>query len=192
MKLPIYKLEINENDLDTGVNFVALVDSPAIERNWIAFNKQEKFYTDTDKQIVTGALMIAGLPIFRRDETLGEYYAFFTADTIEKIVHKFFKTGAIHNVNLMHDASQKVKDAYIFESYIINRKKGINPPDGFEGITDGSWFGSYKINDAETWARIKNGEFKGFSIEGAFDHLFYVDKEAESINKIIEIINAIE
>lgn len=192
MKLPIYKLEINENDQDTGVNFVALVDSPAIERNWVAFNKQQKFIANEEKQIVSGALMVADLPIFRRDETLGEYYAVFTAETIEKIINKFFKQGMIHNVNLMHDSSQQVKGAYMIESFIINRKRGINPPTGFEGITDGSWFGSFKVENQEVWERIKEGEFKGFSIEGAFDHLFYVDKEKEQINQIIEIIKAIE
>ena len=90
MKLPIYTLEINEDDKDTGVNFVALVDSPAIERNWVAFNKEQKFIANEDKQIITGPLMIADLPIFRRDNILGEYYAVFTAETIEKIVNKFF------------------------------------------------------------------------------------------------------
>lgn len=192
MKLPIYKLEINENDQDTGVNFVALVDNPAIERNWVAFNKQEKFIKNEEKQIVSGPLMVADLPIYRRDETLGEYYAIFTAETIEKIVHKFFKMGMIHNVNLMHDSAQVVKDTYMIESYIIDRKRGINPPQEFEGITDGSWFGSFKVENSEVWDKIKSGELKGFSIEGAFDHLFYVDKEKEQINQIIEIIKAID
>lgn len=192
MKLPIYNLEINEDDQDTGVNFVALVDSPAIERNWVAFNKEQKFIANEDKQIITGPLMIADLPIFRRDKILGEYYAVFTAETIEKIVNKFFKSGMIHNVNLMHDNKQQVKGAYMFESYIINRERGINPPTGFDGVSDGSWFGSFKVENQDIWKRIKDGEFKGFSIEGAFDHLFYVDKEQNKIKEIIDIIKAIE
>lgn len=89
MKLPIYNLEINEEDQETGVNFVALVDSPAIERNWVAFNKQQTFIANQEKQIVSGPLMVADLPIYRQDAILGEYYAVFTKDTIEKIVNKF-------------------------------------------------------------------------------------------------------
>ena len=50
----------------------------------------------------------------------------------------------------------------------------------------------HSVENQEVWERIKEGEFKGFSIEGAFDHLFYVDKEKEQINQIIEIIKAIE
>ena len=37
-KLPIYKMVINPTD-DSGVDYVALVDQPAIERNWVAFDK---------------------------------------------------------------------------------------------------------------------------------------------------------
>jgi hypothetical protein len=92
----------------------------------------------------------------------------------------------------MHDNEQQVKGAYMFESYIINRESGINPPTGFDGVSDGSWFGSFKVENADIWKRIKDGEFKGFSIEGAFDHLFYVDKEQKAINQIIDIIKAIE
>jgi len=38
-KLPIFKLTINPED-ETGVDYVALVDSPAIEKNWVGFSKQ--------------------------------------------------------------------------------------------------------------------------------------------------------
>ena len=44
-KLPIYTMSINE-DGDSSVNYVALVDSPATERNWFAFSKQMKFKVD--------------------------------------------------------------------------------------------------------------------------------------------------
>jgi hypothetical protein len=38
---------------------------------------------------------------------------------------------------------------------------------GFD-VPAGSWFVSYKINDEETWQKIKNGELNGFSIAGNF------------------------
>ena len=47
MELPVYKLVINEND-ETGVDFVSLVTSPAIERNFVYF-KEEKFFNDYPK-----------------------------------------------------------------------------------------------------------------------------------------------
>jgi hypothetical protein len=32
----------------------------------------------------------------------------------------------------------------------------------------GTWMASYKINDEETWQKIKNGELNGYSIAGNF------------------------
>ena len=40
-KLPTYELEVGDmNDPMSSVTFVALVDEPAIERNWMAFQKE--------------------------------------------------------------------------------------------------------------------------------------------------------
>ena len=47
--LPVYKLVIDDND-ELGVEYVALVDSPAIERNWMAFKDQHfESYNDYPK-----------------------------------------------------------------------------------------------------------------------------------------------
>ncbi len=56
-KLPIYTMILNESEEESGVNYVALVDEPAIERNWFAFNKQMSFKADVERKIITGALM---------------------------------------------------------------------------------------------------------------------------------------
>jgi hypothetical protein len=40
MELPVYKLVINPED-ETGVDFVSLVTSPAIERDFVYFHKEE-------------------------------------------------------------------------------------------------------------------------------------------------------
>jgi hypothetical protein len=41
--LPIYELKISENiEDDSEVNFVALVDKPAIEKNFLAFDEQKQ------------------------------------------------------------------------------------------------------------------------------------------------------
>ena len=40
MKLPVYKLTINEFDEETGIDFVSLVESPAIQKDFLAFNQE--------------------------------------------------------------------------------------------------------------------------------------------------------
>lgn len=164
-------------DGESGVDFVALVDNPAIDGIgfgsglFFAFAKEvEKQYnfkaTSLEKQIVSGPLMIPDAPIYRNDSH-GEYMVEFSADSIYNIVKKFFKNQNTSNVNRMHQATDKVGDVYMIESFLIDRSR-MAPPVGFEELPDGSWFGSYKVDNTDVWNQIKEGKFKGFSIEGMF------------------------
>ena len=48
--LPVYKLVIDDSD-ELGVEYIALVDQPAIETNWHAFKEHQfESYTDYPKQ----------------------------------------------------------------------------------------------------------------------------------------------
>ena len=112
--------------------------------------------------------MIADLPIYRRDEKMGEFMVVFDKQTIEQIVQKFFKRKKTGNVNEMHETP--LEGVYMYESFITDKERGIVPPKGFKKVPDGSWFGSYKVDNDEVWNEfIKTGEFKGFSVEGMFD-----------------------
>lgn len=184
--LPIYKLEINPED-ETGVDFVALVNHPAIERNFYAFNHHQKFTANEERKIVTGPLMIPDQLIYRNDPQMGEYNVTYDKDTVENICLKFMKNQFTHNVNKEHKIP--VNDVFMFESWISDKSRGINPPIGFENCPDGTWFGSYKINNEEIWNQVKDGTFKGFSIEGEFLHAKYEASAVEIINDILNLLN---
>lgn len=191
-EIPIYKLTISEDDSDKSeVNYVALVDEPAIERCWTAFSQHKQlFIGDKDQRIISGALMVADMPIYRRDEKYGEYYVVFDKETIQKIVQKFFRKGYNSNVNMMHDPSKKTEGIYMFESFIIDESRGILKPKGFDGISEGSWFGSFKVDNQVIWDEfIKTGIFKGFSVEGIFDYELESTEDQKTINELIRIIN---
>ena len=190
--MKIFELIIDEED-ESGVDQIALVDSPAIQSNWMAFNKQQpidlKFQIqDEEKRIVSGYFMIADLPIARLDDAGKVFYVVFRKDTIEKIVNKFMKNGFSSKVNLMHNSNALAEGVYVIESIIIDSKRGMKAPDWAEKVPDGSWFGSMKVDNEEVWQQVKSGEFRGFSVEG----LFAQDKEFELpekvINKIKEVI----
>lgn len=189
-KLPLYKMFINEDDADESeVSFVALVDRPAIERNFLAFASEQKFAINKDRRIITGALMIADLPIYRNNKDLGEFYVMFDAKEIEKIVLKFFRKGYTRNVNEMHDLSKTVDGVYMFESFIVDEQRGITAPKGITGVTNGSWIGSYKVDNDAVWKSILKGEFQGFSVEGMFD--MKISKKTVE-QEIVETIEDIE
>lgn len=170
MNLPVYKLVIDEQSEDLQVDAVALVDKPAIERDFVAFNKAQAFAVENEEErIITGPAMLADTPIYRNDER-GEYYVVFDAPTIKKIAQKYFAKGFQNNVNLQHDKGQIVEGVTVFESWIVDSKRGIAPMKGFENVPEGSWFISMKVNDDATWQKVKAGEIKGFSVEGVFEY----------------------
>lgn len=174
-KLPVYGLVIDANtESDLEVNYVALVDRPAIEKNFLAFNKESekafKFQFDEEKRIMFGPFMLADFPIYRSDDELGEYMVVFNAQSIETIVQKYFKKDFHKNFNLSHDPNQKQEGVYVFESYIVNTALGKLPPKGYEDVKEGSWFGAVKVENEEVWNQVKAGTFKGFSVEGMFKY----------------------
>lgn len=145
-----------------------------------------------DQRIVSGPLMIADLPIYRRDEE-GEYYVTFTSEEIKKIVQKFFKKGYQAKVNIEH--GKPAQGVYMFESYIIDRERGVNPPKGFEDVANGSWFGSFKVENESLWSKVKDGTFKGFSVEGLFKYEKtgeMMTKDEEIMSEIFKILSQIE
>lgn len=141
---------------------------------------------DEEKRIVTGAAMIADLPIYRRDDIRGEYYVVFDKESIFKIAKKWARSNKYDAVNA-HHKTPIMDGVSLFESYIIDRERGVMPPKGFEEVADGSWFVSYLVDNDDVWARVKQGEFKGFSVEGVFD--FPEDKDEQILEALKEIVS---
>lgn len=172
MNLPIYLLEINE-DLTDGseVDFVALVDKPAIERNFLRFKEDRLTFEiqDEERHIISGPIMLADTPIYRNDNGQ-EYFVSFPKDTIYKIVKKMFQKNYTGNVNLMHDPKKIVEGVTMFECWISDESRGVKPMKGFEDAPDGSAFASYFVDNDDVWSKVKSGEFKGFSVEGLFNY----------------------
>ena len=153
------------DDITTGLTAVSLVDCPAVERDFLLFDKQEMlFKADEDKQIISGIALLADTPIYRRNQN-GEFYVVFEKDTIRQLVEKYSKQGLFNSVNLMHQSDSFVNNVYLIESLIIDKERGICPTE-FSDCPDGSWYVSYYVDNKELWNEIKNGEwFNGFSVE---------------------------
>ena len=186
MEIPLINLTIDEAE-ETGVEFIALVDTPAIEREWMAFGKTNQRFKiqDKEKRVVSGAAMVSNLPIYRVDENGEPFYVKFSPDTIEKIVHKFFKSQPSSAVNLMHE--DLTEDVYIFESFIIDERK--RTPEGFDKLPNGSWFVSMRIENDEVWAKVKDGTFRGFSIEGIFIDQATANVDKKLIDEVIRVLS---
>ena len=173
-----------------GMLKVSLVDYPAVEKNFLAFEKQEKVelyaVQDEDKQIVRGVLMRANYPIFRKDKELGEYFIIYKPETIREMAEQYLKEGRSSNVNLMHEDGSDVEGVDMVQLFIKDSAAGVSPS-GFEEIEDGSLFAEFHVNNPDVWASIKEGTYKGFSIET----LNTIEEEDAVISteKIQDVIN---
>ena len=194
MELPLYELVINDEDDESGVDFISLVDKPAIKRNWIAFSEQQKFSfkSDQEKRIISGPAMIPNELIYRKDKEGKEYNVVFSEETIQKIVEKYFKSQYTTNFNLQHKKSLLAQGVYLIESFVIDEQRGINAPKGFEDLPNGSWFISCKVDNDEIWNDfIKEGVFKGFSVEGFFQEKQVKETKSEEL-ELLEMLNRLQ
>lgn len=194
--MELINLYIDPNPSDSsGVTAQAIVDMPATEEGFFAFNSNKltkvRFQVGGtkgtftplkgDKQILMGALMVPDIEIPRIDGDK-KYLVRFTSDTIQQIVEKFSAKNINTAINQMHDSKRPI-DAVLFQHFIINRDMGIMPPLGQDHLPDGTWFGVVKINDKTVWDTfIKSGIYTGFSVEGYFyEEPVITDKEADFI-----------
>lgn len=198
MDLPIYNLIIDNEDNETGVDMVSLVDDPAMGYSYQLFKKEDKKVKfnveNADKRLVSGVLMLADTPIYRRDENGREYYVVFEKQTITDIMQKFFKNNYHLQANFNHMEDTKIDDGvYFYESFQIDHDRGIKSPAGYD-LPDGTWFGTMKVENDDLWTYIKEGSFTGFSVEGIFEPTLKVaaskDEETSQIEEIIKELDS--
>ena len=175
----IIELILDEEQEEGGIEAISIVESPAIESDFVALNNQEIKLAEIDKEkrILLGALLIPNKPIYRKGDE-GEYYIFFSKDTIVKASQMYLKNGYQNSTTLEHD--QALKGLTLVESWIVesetqdkSRKYGLDVPVG-------TWMGAVKVNNDEIWNEyVKTDKVKGFSIEG-----YFADKMEQPKEKI--------
>ena len=162
----------------SGIEAISLVESPAIEEDFIALKSQEVKLAEvsSEKRILMGALLVPNKPIYRKNAE-DEYYIYFSKKTIEKASQLYLMNGNQNNTTLEH--LHKLKGLTLVESWLIedevhdkSRKYGLDVPVG-------TWMGAVKVNSDEVWDEyVKTGKVKGFSIEGYFADKAERPKEA--------------
>ena len=176
-----------DDDEESGIEAISIVESPAIESDFIALKSDEirLAEVDSEKKILIGALLIPNKPIYRKNEG-EEYYIYFSRDTVLKASQRYLTNGYQSNSTLEH--SDNLQGLTLVESWIVedekydkSRKYGLDVPIG-------TWMGSIKVNNDEIWNDyVKTGKVKGFSIEG-----FFADKIEASKQNNLKILEKID
>lgn len=152
---------------DSETYAISMVESPAIESDFVALSKEEEdkvqvFLESNERHMVYGAALIPEKDIYRNNGEQ-EFYISFTKESIEKMSQDFMKEYRQHEVKTDHD--EVANEVCVVESWLVedsykdkSNALGINVPEG-------TWMVGMKVNNIETWERVKSGELKGFSVE---------------------------
>jgi len=187
--MKVLELIIDEKDLKGGINAVSVVESPAIEENFVALAKHEVELKeiDTEKRILMGAALIPNKKIYRRNKE-EEFYIYFSEDTVRRAMELFFINGNQSSATFEH--KKAITGMTAVESWLIEDEKmdksqlyGFNLPKG-------TWMISMKVDNDEVWQDVKDGKIKGFSIEG-----YFADKMPDSPRQDMsknEVINQLK
>jgi hypothetical protein len=188
MKDLLYELRI-EDDSDE-VFAISLVESPAIESDFIYFDKEQILFAsvDTEQRMLIGPILIPDKKILRVDGEGQPYHVFFTKDTVKKIAQNYLMKKYTDKATLEHDA--KIKGVNLVESWIKDGKLDKSNNYGLN-VPEGTWMGMFKIQDDIIWNDyVKEGKIKGFSIEGIFSNkliensaISYLDKNIDDLNE---------
>lgn len=192
--LPLYEAKIDMNDNECGMFCVSLVDEPATESNFLAFDKDKKLIKysiqDNEQRKVFGLIMAADMPIYRIGNGGFEYYIVYSKETLSDMMEKYFAQGFQNNVDTMHNF--ELEDGItLTQMFMKDTEKGVSPT-GFEEYADGSIFAEYKIHNDEVWNAIKNGEYKGFSLAGYFNVEETFNKKQKEENTLMTKLKKIK
>jgi hypothetical protein len=163
----IVELVIDENDDVSGIEAISVVESPAIEEDFIALKNQEFKLAEVDKEkrILMGAALVPNKPIYRRSGE-DEYYIYFSKDTVRKASELFFIRGNQNNSTLEHN--MPLTGLTAVESWIVEGEKDKTRHYDLD-VPIGTWMVSMKVHNDDVWNNyVKTGKVKGFSIEGYF------------------------
>ena len=167
--LPTYFMTFDPEDFESGINLIAITETPAIEKNSLRFSEQEilkMIFKDDDKQMVAGPAIIPDKPIYRNMNGK-EFYVVFTKEVIEQMVAKFNSETREYKFNIEHEEDSLVagyiKGSWIIEDTEFDKSKFY----GFNDLPIGTWFIEAQVEDKEIWTdHIKQMKTVGFSIEG--------------------------
>ena len=180
----IVELIIDENNEELAIDAISLVTEPAIEQDFVFFNKAKNNLTlakiDEEKGLLVSPALIPNKQIFRYDaDTNQEYYVYFTEETVKKASEMYLKYNNNNSATLQHE--NKITGVHTVESWIVqDAEMDKSRLYGYD-LPKGTWFVSMRIENEEIKKQIREGVLKGLSIEG-----YFVDK-VQKMSKLAKV-----
>jgi hypothetical protein len=190
----IVELVIADDSQELAIDAISLVNSPAIEQDFVFFGKEKNNLTfakvDEEKRMLVSPALIPNKQIFRYDpNTDSEYYVYFSPETVRKASELYLKHNNHHKATYEH--KDRVSGVLTVESWIKEGDSDKSKMYGYD-LPNGTWFVKMKIENEDLWSKIKEGELKGLSIEGYFTNKFEeMQKQQPTPEQILSALNEI-
>lgn len=169
------RFELKKKDwLDSSVFRIALVESPAIETDFIFLSKEDKpiqLSVQDEKRMIYSPVLIPDKVIPRVTDAGDPYEIYFSGQTIEEIAKDYMlKKVTLGEWNSEHNINQKLDGVDVVENWIVQNPLNDKATElGFK-VPAQTWMQGTYISNDEVWAKIKNGTYKGISVEADMTH----------------------
>ncbi|OUW18603.1 MAG: hypothetical protein CBD18_02385 [Opitutales bacterium TMED158] len=188
--MKLIELVLDEDEQVFGVDAISLVDEPAIERDFVALQKQQvRFKQSGERQVLMGPALIPDKFIYRRDDDRGEYSVYFSKSTVRRASELYLRRNLANSFTKDHES--KVSGIHLTESWIVESDTDKSRQYGFD-VPIGTWMVAVKVDDTTLWAEaVKTGKVRGFSIEGYFVNKMREQNEQSAMREVREMVEKI-
>lgn len=151
-----------------GISAIGLVHDPAIEELWVKLSKIKLSEVQQERRMLYGATLVPDKHILRLDANGDEFYITFDKETIMKCAHQFLKQNLQHMHTFEHE--HPISGCVVVESWIVEGEQDKSRQLGID-VPIGTWMIGTKVEDDDIWEEVKQGNIRGFSIEGMFNEI---------------------
>ncbi|MDB4062251.1 XkdF-like putative serine protease domain-containing protein [Vicingaceae bacterium] len=186
------RFELKKKDwLDSSVFRIALVESPAIETDFIFLSKDDKpiqLSVQDEKRMIYSPVLIPDKVIPRVSDAGDPYEIYFSGETIEDIAKDYMlKKVTLGEWNSEHNENQKLEGVDVVENWIVENPLNDKATElGFK-VPAKTWMQGTYISNDDVWAKIKNGTYKGISVEADMNHELTQLNKSEMSNTNVKL-----
>jgi len=186
------RFELKKKDwLDSSVFRIALVESPAIETDFIFLSKEDKpiqLSVQEEKRMIYSPVLIPDKIIPRVTDAGDPYEIYFSGDTIEEIAKDYMlKKVTLGEWNSEHNENQKLEGVDVVENWIVENPLNDKATElGFK-VPAKTWMQGTYISNDDVWEKIKDGTYKGISVEADMNHELTQLNKSEMSNTNVKL-----
>jgi len=169
MEHRVYEMVLDTEE-EAPIFALSLVEQPAIEQNFVYLSKQEVKLAiqSEEKRLIVAPILVPDKLISRFDDAGEEYFITFPKQTVLRSAELYLSKNNTNNTTLEHAGMTdgvSLVQSWIVEDTLKDKSAIYNL-----ALEPGTWAGVFRVDNEQVWADVKDGKFKGISIEGMFGH----------------------